>query len=519
MAAESSGFAPARHHSTLDRLNAPTPPASRPFRARAGKKSFVDFQNDVTTSDIDLAAREGFVSVEHLKRYTTTGMATDQGKTSNLNALTRMAERLDIVPGDVGTTTFRPPYTPVTLGAIAGTYVKDLLDAKRYTPMHAWHERHGALFENVGQWKRAWYYPRSGEDMDAAVRRECRAVREAVGMFDASTLGKIDIQGPDAATFLNRVYTNAWSKLEIGRCRYGLMLGDDGMVMDDGVTIRTGAKRFLMTTTSGNAARIMEHLEDLLQTEWPELKVYLTSVTEHWAACVVTGPFARKLLANIVTGVDLSNEAFPHLSFREGAIGGIPVRLYRISFTGELSYEVHVSAEHGLQIWEALFGAGQAYGVTPYGTEATHVLRAEKGYIIIGQETDGTVTPLDLGLDWAIAKSKRDFLGKRSLARPALAAPGRRQLVGLVPCDGQTLLEEGAQLTADRSASTPVPMLGHITSAYWSTVTSGPIALALLENGRERHGETVIARSLGRLTECRVCAPIFYDPEGERINA
>jgi len=493
--------------------------STRAFQPDPPAKSFVDFQNDVTTADVDLAQREGFVSVEHLKRYTTTGMATDQGKLSNLNALSRMASLLGTAPGNVGTTTFRPPYTPVTLGTLAALDRGDLTAPIRTTPMHEWHVAHGGVFEDVGQWKRPWYYPRQGEAMDDAVRRECQAVRNAVGMFDASTLGKIDVRGPDAATFLNRIYTNAWSKLEVGRCRYGLMLSDDGMVMDDGVTIRTGPDRFLMTTTTGNAARVMEHLEDLLQTEWPGLRVYLTSVTEHWAASVVTGPNARKLLQKVVTGVDLSNEALPHLSFREGTIGGVPVRIYRISFTGELSYEVHVSAEHGLRIWESLFEAGQGLGLNPYGTEAMHVLRAEKGYIIIGQETDGTVTPHDLGLDWAIAKAKGDFIGKRSLGRPALAAPDRKQLVGLVPDDGRTLLEEGSQLTADDSTRTAVSMHGHITSAYWSTVTETPIALALLKGGRDRHGETVMARSAGRMVPCRVCAPIFYDSQGERVNA
>jgi sarcosine oxidase subunit alpha len=338
-------------------------------------------------------------------------------------------------------------------------------------------------------------------------------------MFDASTLGKIDIRGRDAAKFLSLVYTNAWSKLEIGRCRYGVMLGEDGMVMDDGVTIRTGPDRYLMTTTTGNAALVMDHLEDLLQTEWPDLKVFLTSVSEHWTASVVTGPFARKVLERVVTGIDLSNKAFPHLSMREGSVAGIPVRIYRISFTGELSYEVHVAAEHGLAVWTALFESGSAFGITPYGTEATHVLRADKGYIIIGQETDGTVTPIDLGLDWAIAKSKPDFIGKRSLARPDTMGPDRRQLVGLRPVDNRAVLEEGAQLTEDAGNAIPVAMLGHVTSSYWSEAAGGPIALALLRNGRARHGDIIQARHAGKATACRVCEPIFYDKAGERINA
>lgn len=489
------------------------------FQAPFAPKAFIDYQNDVTSADIDLAAREGFVSVEHLKRYTTTGMATDQGKLSNLNALTRMSGHLGVAPGAVGTTTFRPPYTPVTLGALAGVAIGQLMDPVRYPPMHDWHVRHGAVFENVGQWKRAYYYPHAGETMEQAVRRECRAVRQGVGMFDASTLGKIDVRGPDAAKFLELVYTNAWRKLDIGRCRYGLMLGDDGMVMDDGVTIRTGPNRYLMTTTTGNAAPVMEHLEDLLQTEWPQLKVFLTSVSEHWAASVITGPLARKVLERVVTDADLSNDAFPHLSMREGHIAGFPVRIYRISFTGELSYEVHVAAEHGLAVWTTLFDVGSVFGITAYGTEATHVLRAEKGYIIIGQETDGTVTPIDLGLDWAIAKSKPDFIGKRSLARPHMLAADRKQLVGLRPLDNRTVLQEGAQLTEKTEAALPVAMLGHVTSSYWSDAAGGPIAMALLRNGRQRQGDIVQARHLGSITACRVCEPIFYDKAGERIHA
>lgn len=481
-------------------------------------KSFVDFQNDVTTSDIALAHREGFVSVEHLKRYTTTGMATDQGKLSNLNALSRMACHLGATPAEVGTTTFRPPYTPVAFGALAGMDRGHLMEPVRKTSIHDWHEAQGALFEDVGQWKRPWYYPRPGETLDAAVQRECLAVRNGVGMFDASTLGKIDIRGADAATFLNLVYTNAWSKLAIGRCRYGVMCSEDGMVMDDGVTSRTGPDRFLMTTTTGNAARVFDHLEDLLQTEWPHLRVFLTSVTDHWAAFVVAGPRARDLLSTVATDIDLSSDAFPHLSMREARIIGNAVRIYRISFSGELAYEVHVAAQKGRQVWDAIFAAGQEFHVTPYGTEAMHVLRAEKGYIIIGQETDGTVTPDDLGLSWAIARSKDDFIGKRSLARPDCVRDDRRQLVGLRPLDDRTVVEEGAQLTEGPHQGTPVPMLGHVTSSYWSASLARPIALALLERGHQRHGDIIHAHGAGSITACSVVAPNFYDVTGERMN-
>ncbi len=489
--------------------------AMAPVLPIVAAKAFVDYQNDVTIADIDLASREGFISVEHLKRYTTTGMATDQGKLSNLNALHRLATNLSSTPGAVGTTTFRPPYTPVTFGALAAHDRGDLIDPMRLTPMHDWHVEQGAVFEDVGQWKRARYYPQTGEDMDAATLREGRAVRAGVGMLDASTLGKIDIQGPDAAQFLNLVYTNAWAKLEVGRCRYGIMCSEDGMVFDDGVTARTGENRYLMTTTTGNAARVLDRLEDYLQTEWPHLKVWLNSVTEHWAAIVVTGPEARAMLTGLVEDIDLSNEAFPHLSMREGRVAGIAARLYRISFTGELSYEVHVPAQHGRAIWEALYAAGQPFGVVPYGTETMHILRAEKGYIIIGQETDGTVSPVDLGLSWAIAKNKPDFIGKRSLARADMLREDRKQLVGLLPSH---MVPEGAQLTERAGGVAPVKMLGHVTSSYWSPALNKPFALALLAGGRQRMGEVVHARFNDESVACTVIDPNVVDPDGGRMN-
>jgi sarcosine oxidase, subunit alpha len=486
-----------------------------PVPAVVAAKAFIDYQNDVTIADIDLASREGFISIEHLKRYTTTGMATDQGKLSNLNALHRLATNLESTPGAVGTTTFRPPYTPVTFGALAAHDRGDLIDPMRLTPMHEWHVENAAVFEDVGQWKRARFYPQAGEDMDAATLREGRAVRASVGMLDASTLGKIDIQGPDAAQFLNLVYTNAWLKLEVGRCRYGIMCGEDGMVFDDGVTARTGENRFLMTTTTGNAARVLDRLEDYLQTEWPHLKVWLNSVTEHWAAVVVTGPKARDMLTGVVEAIDLSNEAFPHLSIREGRVAGIAARLYRISFTGELSYEVHVPAQHCRAIWDALYAAGQPFGVIPYGTETMHILRAEKGYIIIGQETDGTVSPVDLGLSWAIAKNKPDFIGKRSLERSDMLREDRKQLVGLLP---KRIIPEGAQLTEQEGGIAPVQMLGHVTSSYWSPALDKPFALALLARGRQRIGDVVHARFNGEAVPCTVIDPNVVDPDGGRMN-
>ena len=484
----------------------------KPVPPVIGPKAFVDFQNDVTVSDLDLAAREGFLSVEHLKRYTTNGMATDQGKTSNLNAIRRLADYRAVRPETVGTTTFRPPYTPVTFGALAGHDRDLLIDPERHTPMHEWHLAHGAIFEDVGQWKRPRFYPRSGETMHDAVVREGIAVRSNVGLFDASTLGKIDIQGPDAATFLNLVYTNAWLKLDVGRCRYGVMLGEDGMVFDDGVTARLGEQHFIMFTTTGNAARVLDRLEDYLQTEWTHLNVTLTSVTEHWAASVVTGPNARALLEGLVSQCDLTNEAFPHLAWREGYIGNIAVRLYRISFTGELSFEVHCDARFGQQVWDMIWDAGRAFGATSYGTENMHVLRAEKGYIIIGQETDGTVGPNDLGLAWAIAAKKPDFIGKRSLARAEMQRSDRKQLVGLLP---QSHIPEGGQVVG---AIGDTVMLGHVTSSYWSPALDKPFALALVSGGRMRIGQTIQVRFNGHTIPAKVVDPVFYDIEGSRMS-
>lgn len=492
-------------------------PTPRPV-GHGSAKHFVDFQNDVTAADVLLASREGYQSVEHLKRYTTTGMGTDQGKTSNVNALAILAKSLAAPIPQVGTTTFRPPYTPVTFGTLAGRDVGALADPARVTPMHRWHVENGAVFEDVGQWKRPWYFTRSGETLEEAVRRECRAVRSAVGVLDASTLGKIDIQGPDAATLLNRMYTNAWSKLETGRCRYGVMCKEDGMVMDDGVTTRLGPNHFLMTTTTGNAAKVLDWLEEYIQTEWPDLRVHLTSVTEHWATASIAGPKAREVVAALAPGLDLGAEAFPFMAMREASVAGVPARIFRISFTGELSYEINVPSYYGLHLWTAIMQAGAPYGITPYGTETMHVLRAEKGYIIVGQETDGTVTPYDLGMDWIVSKQKPDFVGKRSFVRQDTARTDRKQLVGLLTADPKEVLPEGAQITAVEGGAPPVPMLGHVTSSYWSETLGRSIALALIRGGAGRQGTTVYAPLAGRTVACTVTKPVFYDPEGVRLH-
>ena len=481
-------------------------------------KSFVDWQHDVTTRDVQLAAREGFHSIEHVKRYTTTGMATDQGKTSNLNALAIVARDLDAPIPKVGLTTFRMPYTPTTFGSFAGISRGDLFDPKRTTPTHAWAQANGAVFENVGLWKRARYFPRAGESMHAAVARECLSVRNACGIFDASTLGKIEVVGADAAEFMNRLYINSWSGLGVARSRYGILCREDGFIYDDGVVARRSADRFHVTTTTGGAPRVLGMMEDYRQTEWPDLKVWLTSTTEQWAVIAVQGPNARKVLEPLVTEVDLSPAAMPHMSVARGKICGAPMLLFRVSFTGELGFEVNVPADYGAAVWEKIHASGQRHGMVEYGTETMHVLRAEKGYIIVGQDTDGTVTPDDAGLSWAVGKTKSDFVGKRSLERASMKAPDRKQLVGLRTRDDRTVLEEGAQVAAKAGQSPPMELIGHVTSSYASSVLGRPIALALVAGGRARLGQTLYIPMPGGDIEVEVVSPVFYDPTGARIN-
>lgn len=486
--------------------------------AKPGSMAFVDFQNDVTSKDIRQAVREGMHSIEHVKRFTTTGMATDQGKTSNLHGLAIAAEALGKDIPEVGLTTFRSPYTPVTFGALVGHARGKLFEPTRRTPIHSWAESHGAVFEDVGQWKRARYFPKDGEDMNAAVARECRTVRQAAGIFDASTLGKIEVAGPDAARFLELMYINPWAKLGIGRCRYGIMLREDGYIYDDGVIGRVAEDCFHVTTTTSGAPRVLHHMEDYLQTEFPDLNVWLTSTTEQWAVIAVQGPRSRDIIAPLVEGIDLSNEAMPHMALRDGHICGVPARVFRVSFTGELGFEINVPADFGRPVWEALWAEGQKYGACAYGTETMHVLRAEKGFIIVGQDTDGTVTPDDAGLTWAIGKKKTDFVGIRGLQRPDLVAPGRRQLVGLKTVDPKIVLEEGAQIVADPNQPVPMKMIGFVTSSYWSENCGHSIALALLENGRERMGEKLFVPMPDKVIEVEVTSTIFFDEKGERIH-
>ncbi len=479
-------------------------------------RCYVDLHRDTTAADIKRAVGAGLTSIEHVKRYTSAGTGADQGRTAGVNVAAVTAELLGAPLSEVGLQNARPPTVPVAFAALAGRNRGEMYDPVRVTPIHEWHVEHGAVFEDVGQWKRPWYYPRGDEALDAAVLRECAAVRASVGMIDASTLGKIELRGPDVVEFLNRMYTNAFDTLAVGSCRYGLMCTLDGMVFDDGVVMRVDDERFIATTTTGGAAAVMDWCEEWLQTEWPELEVYVTSVTEQWATVALAGPAARNVLAR-ATGIPLDNGSFPFMAIRDGAVAGIPARVCRVSFSGELAFEINVEGLSGLSLWEALWEAGQPDGIVPYGTESMHALRAEKGYVIVGQETDGTVTPLDLGMGWIVSRKKpQHFVGKRSLGRTDTNRPDRKQLVGLRPTDPSARLPEGAQLVLDPDQPVPMRMVGHVTSSYESAVLGSTFALALLESGSDRNGEIVYAPLVDGAIAAEVTSPVFYDPENER---
>jgi sarcosine oxidase, subunit alpha len=484
-----------------------------------GNKHFIDFQNDVTVADLELAQREGYESVEHTKRYTTFGMATDQGKTSNINGLGVLAEATGKTIPEIGITTFRPPYTPFSLGAVAGALTKDLFLPIRRTPVFNWHTEQGAVWEPIGQWRRAYTYPRAGEDKHASINREILAVRNSVGLLDGSTLGKIEIKGPDAAEFLDRMYTNMFSTLKIGKCRYGLMMNELGFLSDDGVTVRLAEDHFLMHTTSGGADRIGAWLEEWLQTEWTHYKVFVTPVTEQWAQFAIAGPKARDVLAKLWPDFDLSNETFPHMSFKIGKLGPYPVRVFRISFSGELSYEVATPSNFGRGLWDAMMEAGAEFGISAYGTEALHVLRAEKGYIVIGDETDGTTTPIDVGMDGMVSKKKADFIGKRSLEQSFLKKADRKQLVGLLTEEPNDVLPDGAYAVRFVKDKPPMEMIGQVTSSYMSPTLGRSIAMALIENGRSLTGQTLsFPLEGGKVMKAKVTDTVFYDKDGGRMN-
>jgi heterotetrameric sarcosine oxidase alpha subunit len=480
-------------------------------------KRFVDLQDDVTADDLDLAVRENYRAIEHVKRYTTLGMGTDQGKTSNLNGLAIVAERRAEPIRAVGTTTFRPPYTPVAFGALAGPEIGKHFEPIRRTPLHAWHAAHRAVFVEAGQWLRPRAYAGAGETFDAAWRREVLAVRSAAGVCDVSTLGKIDVQGPDAAVFLDRVYCNGFARLAVARCRYGLMLREDGIVLDDGTVTRIGERHYVMTTTTANAGKVLAHLEFLLQTVWPELNVRVASVTDQYGQIALAGPRSRDVLRRVVE-IDVGNAALPFLASAAATIAGACVRLFRISYSGELAYEIAAPADHTVAVWEALLAAGREFALAPYGTEAMAAMRIEKGHVA-GAEINGQTTPADLGLA-RLVSTRKHFVGRRMLERPALADAARPSLVGLEPIDGVTPIPAGAQLVDDPRVPPPVPMLGHVTSPTYSPTLGRPIALALLKGGIARKGETVVAAAPldGSFVAARVVEAVFHDPAGERLH-
>lgn len=488
---------------------------------------FVDFQRDQSVADVWRSTGAGMRSVEHVKRYTSISTANDQGKTSGVNAIGVIAAAfrqqgsvVDPDIGAIGTTTYRAPFTPVPFVALAGRQRGELFDAARRTSIHPWHVERGALFEDVGQWKRPWFYPEAGEDMDAAVLRECAAVRDSVGYMDATTLGKIEIRGKDAGTFLNQIYTNAFKKLAPGAARYGVMCTPDGMVFDDGVTLRLDEDSYFMTTTTGGAAKVLDWLEEWLQTEWPHLDVTCTSVTEQWTTIAVVGPNSRAVIAKLAPELDVSNDAFPFMTFRETELStGVDARICRISFSGELAFEINVPAWYGLSTWQAVTEAGAEFNITPYGTETMHVLRAEKGFPIVGQDTDGTVTPQDAGMDWVVSKVK-DFIGKRSYQREDAQREDRKHLVSVLPVDGTIRLPEGTQLVEKgvtiNPAYGPVPMQGFVTSSYHSAALGRSFGLALIKNGRNRIGEDLVAVVGPDLVDVVVGETVLYDAEGAR---
>ena len=481
-------------------------------------KAWLDYQNDVKVSDVQLAAQEGFESVEHAKRYTTLGMATDQGKLSNINGLAILSNALNRAIPDTGTTTFRPPYTPISMGAIGGEARGEVFQPLRRTPMHGWHAANGADWEPVGQWRRPYAFVRAGESVNDAVMREVTNTRENLGLLDASTLGKIIVKGPDAPKFLDMLYTNMMSTLKPGKCRYGLMCSENGFLIDDGVVARIDEDTYLCHTTTGGAERIHQHMEEWLQTEWWDWKVYVANVTEQYAQVAVVGPNARKCLEKL-GGMDVSKDAIGFMDWADGTLGGFRVRVYRISFSGELSYEIAVDASQGQAFWDVLMAAGADLGVMPYGTECLHILRAEKGFIMIGDETDGTVIPQDLGLGWAISKKKDDYLGKRAQERRHMADPNRWKLVGLETLSGGKLPDGAYAVGEGRNANGQRNVQGRVTSTYYSPTLKKGIAMGLVLHGPDRMGEVLdFPGTEGATFKARIVDPVFYDKDGEKQN-
>ncbi len=490
-----------------------------PLPKKIKAKRFVDFQNDVAVSDIEIALREGYRSIEHVKRYTTLGMATDQGRTSNLNGLQLVSDIENKIVPEVGHTTFRPPFTPITIGTIVGREVGKHFMPTRLTPMHEWHKKNNAIFVDAGAWKRPRYYKIGEETMLEAANREAKNVREKVGICDVTTLGKIDVKGPDAAEFLNRVYTNAWMKLPVGKARYGVMLREDGIVMDDGTTTRISENHYHMTTTTAQAANVLSHLEYYLQIIWPELNVNVVSTTEQWAGAALAGPKSREVLAKLFPKLDVSNDGLPFMGYLEGDLFGVPARIFRISFSGELAYEINVQSDYGIYMWEKMLELGNEYGIQPYGTEALSTLRIEMGHVA-GPELDGRTIPYDVSLDGMVSK-KKDFIGKRSLSKIAFTQSERQKIVGLIPLDRKTSIPEGSHLVSNKDAKLPNPKLGHVSSSCWSVENNNPFSLAILKDGKNMIGKKLYAVSplKNKSIEVEVISSHYVDHEGKRVRS
>ena len=487
-------------------------------------KSFIDLHNDVTTKDLKQAVKEGFDRIEHLKRFTTNSMGTDQGKISSINSLGIVSKILKKKISEVGTTTYRPPYAPLSFSAIAGRNTYEFYDPQRKTPIHYWHIDNKAVFEDVGQWKRPWYFKKfEMETMHLAVQRESAQTRKTAGILDGSTLGKIEIKGRDALEFMNLMYTNAFTKMKPMTSRYALMLGEDGMIKDDGIVCKFNDKHFIATTTSGGAPKVLADMEEYLQTEWPHLQVYVNSITEQFSTFNISGPKTREIVSKVFTDVDFSNESFPFMTFKVFDYKNTEVRIMRASFTGELGYEIYVTPNHALELWKKIFHYGKEYELVPYGTETMHLLRAEKGYVVIGQETDGTVTPVDLNFNWMIGKKKKDFIGKRSLTRSDTSREDRKQLVGIVPLDRSEFIEEGQHVVEcerlPKKIKTPVEYLGHVSSSYHSPNLNHCIAMAMLKGGNKLIGKKLFVSSTygNKNIPVEVVSPVFIDPENKRL--
>ena len=489
-------------------------------------KSFVDLHNDVTTKDLKQAINEGYDRIEHLKRYTTNSMGTDQGKISSINSLGIVSNILNKKISEVGTTTYRPPYAPLSFAAIAGRSTYEYYDPERKTPIHDWHIKNNAIFEDVGQWKRPWYFKKDeNETMYQAVQRESKQTRETAGILDGSTLGKIEIKGKDALEFMNLMYTNAFTKMKPMTSRYALMLGEDGMIMDDGIVCKINDKHFISTTTSSGAPKVLAHMEEFLQTEWPHLQVYLNSITEQFTTFNISGPKTREIISKVFKEIDFSNENFPFMTFKTFNYKNTQARIMRASFTGELGYEIYISPSHALELWETIFKFGKEFNLVPYGTETMHLLRAEKGYVVIGQETDGTVTPIDINFNWMIGKKKKDFIGKRSLKRSDTIREDRKQLVGVVPLDKSQFIEEGQHIVECENLpskiKTPIKYLGHISSSYHSPNLNHCISMAMIKGGNNLMGKKLFVSTSksNKNIPIEIVKPVFIDPENKRLTS